>query len=167
MSLNLRARLREETKKSHQSLEESFPFCNLMKEEGIEQSSNEAFYRFHDLFFDYLKKESDGREFYADLLNVFEKASLSKDRLLQVESREEKLAMEYLLLGSRMGNRLLLSKNPKIKECSFAAYFEMSLPANLWEEFILKLDEVKESEAQDRVIHLANHYFNVLKSPRS
>ena len=158
--MSLKDRFKNETMPMHKSLEEQYPFNKLMQQENILKTSNDAILCFKLMFLSFVKLNKDKHDFYKETFEVlFNYKSHLNDRIQELNPKDNHLHLEYLFLGSRMGNQLLVNKNPAIDEVENAKYFQLPLPRDLWENFIAKLNKVEDSQVQDLLVQRAKDSF--------
>ena len=156
----LRERLRIETKPMHDLLESSYPF-SVLGTTHDEDTSKKALRCFYLMFKDFLYFSKDEDAFYVDALNHLENSVSKEERIIENFSGDV-LAMKYLFLGSRMGNEVIVKKNPTIENIPGGKYFGMGFPRSLWVEFVSKLDEITDEAQQNEIVENSKIYFKKL-----
>ncbi len=147
----------------HKALEAQYPFNKLLQQESIIKTSNDAILCFKLIFLSFVKLNKDKHDFYNKTYDILSRyKSELNDEILDLDPNDNHLHLEYLFLGSRMGNQLLVNKNPAINEVENAKYFQLPLPRDLWDEFIEKLNEFEDKQTQDLLVQRAKDSFREL-----
>ncbi len=159
--MSLRQRIREETKDLHDQLEQQYPFNALFDSKNLKQDVENALSCFSCMFKDFLLENQKSDPFFLDSLSQLEKVS-GATTLKNFSFKDDEnlnLSMRYLFIGSRMGNRLLVQKNPKVVEFKGGEYFSLDCPQELWKELISDLDNIVDPKQQDQIINVTRFLF--------
>lgn len=160
--MTLKTRFKNETMPMHTLLEQQYPFNSLINTENIEKSSADAITCFKLMFLPFLNIKKDEHKFYKESFEILSKYKPElKVENIELSPKENLLHLEYLFLGSRMGNQILINKNPGINEVEYAKYFQLPMPRDLWTEFIEKLDS-QSPEYHDLLVQRAKDSFREL-----
>ncbi|MBD66641.1 MAG: hypothetical protein CME62_15640 [Halobacteriovoraceae bacterium] len=149
----LRERLRSETKEFHDFLESQYPFNTLLEQKDLAKNTERALICFKLCFYSFLNQLKDEHEFYQKSFDSLSKVKPElNDKLLTLKPIKDDLHLHYLFLGSRMGNKLVINKNPSILEVQGGDYFNIDMPQELWKDFLTQLDQVQDIEQQNMII---------------
>lgn len=153
---SFRDRLKAETAYLHDQLERTYPFSELANSHEPSVSTA-ALKGFAMVFSEFLKKNADSDEFYRESL---EQLNLVGSSMPSPSLVYNEIAMKYLFLGSRMGNELIVRKNPEIVKISGGQYFALQFPRHLWSEFLQDLQKIEDSDTQNLVINSVKTYLD-------
>lgn len=158
-------RLRVETKMLHDELEDNYPFKELVSAECDQSSLTHALYCFKLLFEPLTSLRNNTHQFYLEANNVFIRLGKTPDSIVNSRIHElELIALEYLFLGSRIGNKLVLEKNPKIIELQGSDYLQAPFPSDLWGQLLEKLSTISSREDQELIIReIKRFYIELIK----
>lgn len=162
---DLRNRLRSETRTQHDSLEERAPFKHLMNSEDLELHLAQASLCFKLIFQPFLASLKEQHSFFKSAFEILESIHTEYNLELSpidIDSANGSLGHRYLFLGSRMGNRLIIQKNPAILESRYGAYFDLDMPRDLWTDLMSRLDSITAPSEQDLIIFQAQQAFQTL-----
>lgn len=159
--MSLRQRLKTETRHSHQLLESTYPYCEILDSENIEQIAEKFLLCFKIKFQNFCLVLSEDNQYFNISFNDLLAVDLPHNMQLREYQPSRIIALKYLLLGSRMGNKLAISKNPKLLKTSHSNYFSRDLPADLWQSLITDLDKIEEKN-WDCIVREVNEEFSDL-----
>lgn len=161
--MSLKDRFKSETIQMHKALEDQYPFNQLMIQDDILKTSNDAILCFKLMFLSFVKLNKKKHDFYKETFEIlYSYKAYLNDKILDLDPNDNHYHLEYLFLGSRMGNQLLVNKNPAINEVENSKYFQLPLPSDLWADFISRLNKVEGTEVQDLLVQRAKDSFKEL-----
>ena len=161
--MNLRERLKSETMDLHRKLEQQYPFSDLGKKEGIEKTATDFLSCMKAIYFEYLDKNHNKSDFHNRSYAFFKDFKCAEGFEFEAAIYQP-LAYDYLLMGSRMGNRLIVRQNPAILETSVSEFFAMDLPSDVWKDFLRELDLVGDPQKATEIIKDAKTLFREMIS---
>lgn len=162
--MNLRERLKNETKLYHKALEDQYPFNELISSKST-ACFEDALKCFKLLFYPFLKRKQEVHPFYQQVFKALEKFPVFNERyFLEPQCPNKLLHLEYLFLGSRMGNEILVKKSTSLKNFEYREYFEISLDPALWKGFLEKLSKVHDTFIQDQIVEQVKEGFVELRN---
>ena len=136
----------------HDQLENQYPF-NFSKGIVNEEQIRDLLICFKVMFLPYLKSKEKEHEFYKRSYHIL--ANLEDDRDIKEYNSnigQSTLHLDYLFLGSRQGNRVLLNRYPELLNYEGGEFFKLPFPTNLWDKFLLDLQKMTKAEEQDQFI---------------
>jgi len=160
--MNLRQRLKAETKDLHDRLEQSYPFNKLLSPDLSTDELESVLKLFYEVFYSFIDRNKSRHLFYKSKYDFFK----SLDSTLNTEplssKRKSDLALNYVFLGSSMGNQMVFKKNKKISESKHKHYFSCPLPTDLWTELTQNLSKVECDQTQNEIIEHSKSIFEEL-----
>lgn len=157
---DLRNRFREETKYLHDILENQYPFNQLSSKEDIELNGKNALICFKVMFYSFLKVKKSENSFYQESFDILSAFMPSMNNsFIDLDISESYMELEYLFLGSRMGNKVLTKRNPSILKIGGGKYFGLELPNELWRDFLSRLSSIKDEDYQNFLLEKSKKSF--------
>jgi len=140
---DVRQHIRNQTNFLHRKLDHQYPYKNLLiKGENLSYAVHDYLLCFKLVFLNFLAQKKDENEFYSfsySFFKSFDENTLVEEKILL--DRFDIASLEYLFLGSRLGNRIILKKNPGLLTTKGADYFSYKE-----DEFLYKVIDDKFSK---------------------
>jgi len=156
-----RLRLKNDTKTLHDKLEQQYPFKELVSATCDDSMLKDVVMCFKKVFSPLVNNRKGSDEFYNSLDRFF-------SRLPDAHTHNEKLnqtelfALEYLMLGSRIGNKMILEKNSKLVKFSHSEYLTIPFPGHLWKSLLDKISQIEDLDEQNNLIGLVEKAYRDL-----
>ena len=161
--MNLRVALREGTAQSHRDLEGQYPFNSLTSSQGLDVAVRDFLICFKLLFFQFLSSKKEVNSFYETPYRVLSTIKPEMNsKLLKAPAVEDSLHLEYIFLGSRLGNQVILKQNPKLTEVHGGDFFRWDLPKGMWVQFCQDLECKRDPQRINKIVQRANLSFQEL-----
>jgi len=161
---DFRTRLKSETRKLHYQLEEQYPFKQLVEATCDEKDLRNVVFCFFQKFDGLVAEKKNEDKFYSEIGAIFENFRDSHKESSQNLSHLDQLSLEYLLLGSRMGNTHILKKRPEIARLPNSQYLKISFPSTIWKELLAKISNISSTSEQEEFISKVNSHYHDLIS---
>lgn len=167
MQVKMREILKKEIQEFHDRLENSYPFFHLIS--GSQQGESKVVRDFlicqKVCFEKFLQRKSKEHSFFENIGNSLNNIShnIEIDSSLSIipsaTTSDQLIHYEYVLIGSRLGNKEILRKKPHLLKGLGADYFSISFPLDLWGDICDRLNAIHDVQTQREVITCSQMLF--------
>lgn len=162
--MNFRQELRTAIRTSHDDLELQYPFNSLTVTKNIDTVVYDTLLCFKAFFLSYLKVRRKDHQYYERNYELFISLPSSDNLGGNLKHDEiDLMALDYIFMGSRMGNKVITQRNPGIVNQKYGEYFSLELPAELWNNLNKSFEVMNNPNLESIIIEKTKYYFKLLK----